>query len=67
MAARPLIVFDVRENTSRSCNDGAHLPAHLWRQKRDGRGLPIVIRYTAAMNVSGGYVPFTIGAAVMKI
>jgi hypothetical protein len=47
-----------------SSNDGAHLPAHLWRQKLMGRGLPFVVRYSAAMNVAGCY---DIGAAVMKM
>jgi hypothetical protein len=53
MAALPLDCRRCLRSTSRSCNDGAHLPAHLWQQKRDGRGLPFVVRYTAAMNVSG--------------
>jgi hypothetical protein len=63
MAALPLIVFDVCETTSRSCNDGAHLAAHLWRQKRDGRG-PLHRRHECVWLLRSIH---DIGAAVMKM
>jgi 2-haloacid dehalogenase len=60
MAALPLIVFDVCETLL----DLATMEPtfqHIFGDKSAmGRGLPFVIRYSAAMNVAGCYVPFTI-------
>jgi hypothetical protein len=55
MAALPPDCRRCLRSTFRSCNDVARLLANAM-----GRGLPFVVRYSAAMNMAGCYVPFTI-------
>jgi 2-haloacid dehalogenase len=60
MTALPLIAVDVCEALLDLATMEPTFQHTFGDKSAMGRGLPFVIRYSAAMNVAGCYVPFTI-------